>query len=85
METKDETKSNDNVKIIGALLLGAAIGVGLGMLFAPDKGSETRKKATEKGEDVLDDIKNKFNDLVDEIKEGFENGKQEVKDFTDKA
>ena len=72
MENPSETKSNDTIKIVGAVLLGVAVGVGLGMLFAPDKGSETRKKLAEKGDDIKDNIKDKFNDLVDEIKAEFE-------------
>lgn len=44
-------------KGIGKLLTGAAIGVGLGMLFAPKKGSETRE-----------DLKNKMNELIGKVK-----------------
>ena len=43
------------------LAAGSAIGVGLGILFAPDKGKNTRKK-----------IKNSVSDKVDELKEQLE-------------
>ena len=54
------TNSNDNVKLIGALLLGAAVGGALGILLAPDKGSETRKKILAKSDDLTDSLKEKF-------------------------
>ena len=43
------------------LAAGSAIGVGFGILFAPDKGKNTRKK-----------IKNSLSDKVDELKEQLE-------------
>ena len=33
-------KSTSTIKVMGALLLGAAIGGGLGILFAPHKGKQ---------------------------------------------
>lgn len=81
METGNESKQNNTAKIVGALLVGGLIGVGLGMLFAPDKGSETRKKMAQKGEDLSDTIKNKLNDLIDELKKEVDKNKHT--DFTD--
>lgn len=57
-------------------MAGAAIGTGLGILFAPKKGSETRKDLKEKLDNVVskiksidtDEVKEMFEDKVDEIK-----------------
>lgn len=76
-----DVSSNGNAKLIGALLVGAAIGAGLGILFAPDKGSETRKKIMRKGEDIQDDLTDKFNEFIEEMKEKFESVKSEMVDF----
>jgi len=83
--------SNNTGKLIGGILLGAAIGAALGVLFAPDKGSQTRKKILAKGEDLTDGMKEKLNDFLKDIKkesepiqiltnEFFENGKAKVKE-----
>lgn len=47
-------------KILTAMLAGAAAGAIMGVLFAPDKGSETRKKIKDKGKGIADDVKDKF-------------------------
>jgi gas vesicle protein len=60
--------TNDASRVLGALLLGAAIGGTLGILFAPDKGSETRRKISAKGTDLSDGMREKFNDMLEELK-----------------
>jgi len=69
----------NNSKILVALAAGVAVGAVLGILFAPDKGSDTRKKIVDGGKKITDDVKNKFgkgmeklNDLKDGLKEKVE-------------
>jgi gas vesicle protein len=57
--------------VIGALA-GVAVGALLGVLFAPDKGTETRKKITKKSKDTTESLKNKFNEFIDNVSERFE-------------
>lgn len=75
------TQTNDNVKMIGALLFGAAVGGALGILLAPDKGSETRKKILAKGDDLTEGLKDKFQDFLDEIKREMETVKNKTNVF----
>lgn len=73
--------STNNGKLIGALLLGAAIGGALGILFAPDKGSETRKKLLAKGNDLTDNMNKKLSGFLDEVKKEVESVKEKTSEF----
>jgi gas vesicle protein len=65
-------KSENTGKIVGALLLGAAIGgtigAALGILFAPEKGSDMRKKLSITSDDLTGKLKDKFKTFLDEVK-----------------
>ena len=65
-------------KLFVGLLAGIAAGALLGVLFAPDKGTETRRKISKKSKDFVDDVKVKYDDFVKGVNEKFENVKQEA-------
>jgi len=76
---------NNTTKILVAFAAGALAGAALGILFAPDKGSETRKKIGEEGKKIADSMKNKFlagKEKFDNLKEGVRRSvKEETEEF----
>lgn len=78
-------------KVLLGLLTGIAVGTTLGILFAPDKGADTRKKITNQGNDLTDGLLARFNGMMDRMSSRMDtmkddvlhtanNGKAEVKD-----
>lgn len=74
-----------NSKVLMSFLVGAVVGGALGVLLAPDKGTETRRKIIEKGEELSDSIsdfsetvKEKFSGVVDSVKDNFSKTKNSM-------
>jgi gas vesicle protein len=66
-------------------MIAMAVGAVLGVLFAPGKGSTTRKKLSKQGSRYLGDFKNTANEYVDTLEETFESVKESAVGITDKV
>ena len=55
-------------KVLAAVGLGVLAGAILGVLYAPDKGSETRKKISSKAGEMADKLKGMKDSVADKYK-----------------
>ncbi len=60
---------NRTAKILLTIGAGVAVGAALGILFAPDEGSETRKKLAKRSKRAVDDGLEQGTDSLEEIKD----------------
>lgn len=72
-------------KTMLGVLAGFAAGALVGVLLAPEKGSETRKKIAKLGEDYAGDLTDKFNELRDTINEKLGNVEDNGMKIVDKG
>jgi len=70
-------------KVLLGVLAGVAAGALLGVLFAPGKGSNTRKKIYKKGEDYADGLKEQFDEFLKSISGKIKEAKEEVSIFAE--
>jgi gas vesicle protein len=78
---------NDNSKVVVALLAGLAAGAALGILFAPEKGNETRDRLTESlkklGESIRETAATEIDNLVGLKDKVVDNIKSKIKSTED--
>lgn len=72
-------------KVVLGLLAGVAAGALLGILFAPDKGSKTRRQILDKSGDYADELKSKFDEVIDTITQKFVQTKEEAEEMAAKG
>lgn len=59
-------------KVIVGILASLTAGAALGLLFAPEKGSKTRKEIFKKGENITEDLEKKFHAFITGVKAKYE-------------
>lgn len=82
-----------NANTLLGIVAGAALGATLGILYAPEKGTKTRKKIKKNAMHAKDDIVAKTNELTSQLNSQFNTHKEEfgtklddmVSNMSDKA
>jgi gas vesicle protein len=75
----------DTGKVVLAGLAGIAAGAILGILFAPEKGSRTRRQILNKGNDYAEDLKDKFDDMLETMSNKYESVMSDAEDMVNKG
>ena len=71
--------------VVFGTVAGLAIGAVVGILFAPEKGSTTRKQIMDKRDDYMDKLKSKYDEFSESITEKFESTKNDAEELVDKG
>lgn len=77
MSKKERSTVDKKKNGTGKFILGALVGAGLGVLFAPKAGSETRKELKQKMKELIDKVKEVD---MDEVKEKITSKIAEIKE-----
>lgn len=72
-------------KLLIGVLAGMAAGAALGVLFAPDSGTKTRKGISKKGEDYLAELECRYDDFLSMLTDRFTKAKDEATGIARKA
>jgi len=69
----------NSTKTLLGFVMGASVGVLAGILFAPEKGSETRKKIAQKTNDLGNSLQDSANGYIEKAKDSISNLKSDAK------
>ena len=68
------------IQFKGALVIGALLGAGVGVLLAPEKGSTTRDKLKKEGKDTKDKLVLDFIEVKTDLSKAATSGKEKLKE-----
>lgn len=71
--------------VVLGIVSGLAVGAILGVLFAPDKGSNTRKKIARKSNEFKDTVKESFNDILTSVEDQYHNLTSKAEDMVEEG
>ncbi len=71
--------------ILISVIIGSFIGALMGVLFAPDKGENTRKQIVKKGDEYGDIVKSEFDDFVKTMRKKYESALNDTEDIISKG
>lgn len=73
-----------NTDKIISTVLGIGIGMVIGTLIAPDKGSKTRQEISQKSKDYLDDLNKEMKQWQKKVDKKKEQAKEGIQELSDK-
>jgi len=65
-------------RLIKGILIGAVAGAVIGVLYAPRKGSKTRKRLRKKGADIKEAFRGELKDMEKKVSEQYESIKDDT-------
>lgn len=72
-------------KVVLGTFAGLAVGAIAGILFAPEKGSKSRRQIIDKGDEYVDELKSKYGEFSDSLAEKSDNTKEDAEYLADKG
>ena len=72
--------SDNTGNTIIALITGAIVGAGIGILYAPQSGKETRKQIKDEALKAKDKLSEEYDHLTDQVSEFAEDAKEKFED-----
>ena len=78
-------KTDVMAKFIKGILIGAVAGAVIGILYAPRKGSKTRKMLRRKGAGIKDAIRSEFNAIEEKVDSQYESIKEDTAELLEQG